>query len=151
MAGSIPPGRAGQKYVALDDDGVDTGPDNTHALTEIFGLEIGVWRRPGHLPKDREWNMVIPEDVYLPEIDNLHKLERAVIFYLHQRWDLVAYLNQKYGMPNSGSGDSFTGQLVYRGRSKIEAAIGDEKNRYIGRRLRFRGLRRVQKITNDLG
>jgi hypothetical protein len=151
MAGSIPPNRAGQKYVALDDDGVDTGPDNTHGLTEIFGLEVGIWRRPGHLPKDQQWNMVIPEDVYLPEVDNLNKLERNVIFLLHQRWDLAAWLNQKYGLPSSATGDAFTGQLVYRGRSKIEAASGDGTNRFIGRRLRFRGLRRVQKITNDLG
>lgn len=151
MMNTVPPNRAGQKYVGIDDDGIDTGPENTHALTEYFSLSIGIWRRPGHLPKDQQWNMVVPEDVYLPEISNLHDLERRVIFYLHNRWDLVGYLNKKYELPDAGRGGTFTGQLVYRGRGKIESAAGDEANRFIGRRLRFRGLRRVQKITNDLG
>lgn len=151
MMDTVPPNRAGQKYVAIDDDGIDTGPENTHGLTEFYNLSIGIWRRPGHLPKDQQWNMVIPEDTYLPEISNLNDLERRVVFWLHNRWDLAGWLNTKYSLPDAGKGDKFTGQLVYRGRSKIESAIGDEGNRFIGRRLRFRGLRRVQKITSDLG
>lgn len=149
--GNVPPNTAGPKYISLDDDGVDTGPDNTHALTEIFGLEIAIWRRPGHLTKDYRDQAYLPEDRYLPEISNLHDLERRVVFFLHQRWDLVAWLNTKYGLPDSGKGDNFTGQLVYRGRSKLDSVATDKGELYIGRRLRFRGLRRVQKITNDLG
>lgn len=151
---TVPPNRAGQKFIGIDDGGVETGPANTHALTEIYMIDIGIWRRPGHLPKDMLGNVMLPEDLYLPEISTLNDLERRVVFWLHQRWDLLNYINGKYGLPDEGRGDNFTGQLVYSGRSKVETASPDQQQPgivFLGRKLRFRGLRRVQKITDSLG
>jgi hypothetical protein len=150
----IPPNRAGQKFIAIDDGGVETGPDNTHALTEIYTLEVGIWRRPGHLPKDMLGQSMLPEDLYLPEISTLNDMERRVIFWLHNRWELLTYINGKYGLPDEGRGDNFIEKLSYRGRTKVETAQPDEGQPglvFIGRKLRFRGLKRIQKITDSLG
>lgn len=150
----VPPNRAGQKFIAIDDGGVETGPANTYGLTEIYNIEIGIWRRPGHLPKDMLGQAMLPEDLYLPEISTLNDLERRVIFWLHFKKELPPYLNAKYGLPDEGRGDIFQEMLTYRGRTKVETAQPDEGQPglvFIGRKLRFRGLKRIQKITDSLG
>lgn len=150
-----PPARAGNFYIAVDEDGVDVGPERTNALTEIYKIEVTVWRRPGHLPKDFLGNIVLPEDRYLPEIKTLHDLERRVIYHLHG-WrastnTLRNFLNTKFNLPDVGRGDAFITELMSTGRGRKEKHQVDDGMPFIGRRLRFRGLMRVQKISNDLG
>jgi hypothetical protein len=143
--------KSGQLFVGIDEDGVTAGPANTYGLTETFQLSIAVWRRPGHLPKDMYDQMVIPEDRYLPELSTLHQLERRVMFWLHHRWEFLNYINEKYKLPDAGRGDKFTEALTFAGSSKKEVYVVREGVAYMGRRLRFRGLKRIQKITSDLG
>lgn len=143
--------KSGQIYIGIDEDGISAGPPETYALTETFQIEVAVWRRPGHLPKDMYDQLVVPEDRYLPEVSTLHDLERRVLFWLHHRWPFLTYINAKYGLPDSGRGDKFTEALTYSGSSRKEVYTVREGVAYMGRRLRFRGLKRTQKITNDLG
>lgn len=141
-----PPNRAGQFYVALDDGGVSTGPDNTDALTEIYTIEVAVWRRPGHLPRDREGELQKVDDIYLSNIQTLHSLEREIIARLHNNYSLMTAVNAQFSLPTGSMADKFLQPWVYRGRSKVEGMTDDNGNRtFIGRRLQFRGMKRIQK------
>lgn len=148
---AVPPNIAGQKYIAIDDDGVDAGPDKNRELSESFGFEVAIWRRPSHLAPDMTGMVMLTEDRYKPEISTLNDLERRVIKHLHQNWDYLAFLNDKFGLADAGRGDNFILPPVYRGRSKIDFAMIDQDTAFIGRRMKFRGLKRVQKHSIDLG
>lgn len=153
--GTFPFAATGQFFVGIDEDGESGGNAETNALTEVFSIEIGVWRRPGHLPKDMHGQMLVPQDRYLPEIKTLHDLERRVKVFLHHRWELVQALNTKYGLPDSGRGDNFITSLVWQSTSRKDAYVAGTSAQnaiaFVGRRLKFRGLKRVQKISTDLG
>lgn len=143
---SKPPNIAGQWYVALDDAGVDTGPDNTDALTENFSIDVGIWRRPGGLPNDRQGELQKVDDIYLANIQSLHDLERLVISQLHNNWTMISTINTQFSLDNTTL-MPFNMPWIYRGRSKMEGVtLADGTARaFLGRRLRFRGMRRIQK------
>lgn len=155
----LPPPRAGAFFVGIDDAGVESGPEETNALTEICNIEIGVWRRPGHLSQaDMIGKMKLPDDPYLQGIMTLTKLERMVLVTdesqqtggLHQNYGAMNFVNQLFGLPNIDLGAGFNTPLVFRGFSRFESiALPNSKDAdvYFGRRLRFRGFKRIQKYS----
>ncbi len=153
---ALPPNEAGQFYVAIDDSGVETGPDTTSSLREILTITIGIWRRPEHLSlKDRKGLLKLPVDKYLLGAYTIHDLERAVILPrlngLHQNWKFVNELNTKYELPHPEYGDKFFLPFVYRGRGRMETVGNDTETgavvAWYGYRLRFRGLAREQSMS----
>lgn len=158
---------AGQFYVALDDSGVETGPDETDSLKEILTITIGVWRRPEHLMKDKRGILKLPHDQYLLGAWTLHELERSVIVHktggstqvnkdgLHNNWSFMSELNSRYNLPNAEYGAKFTQPLRYKGKGRmVTTTVGGEPNSEIqawyGYLLRFRGLYREQKMRDNL-
>jgi hypothetical protein len=163
---ALPPNDAGQFYIALDDGGIETGPDNTAALTETLNITVGIWRKPEHLAlKDKRGNLQLPIDKYLIGAYTLHDLERKVIverpsekmYGLHQSWSFMRGLNERYALPHLVDGDVFFTPLFYRGRGRMET-VGIERGilpdgsvdaqTWYGYRLRFRGLSRTQATNN---
>lgn len=162
----LPPPRAGQFFIGIDDAGVDAGPDETNALTEICNIEIGVWRRPGHLSQqDMIGKMKLPDDLYLAGIMTLTKLERMVLCPvvgqasggLDKNYGAMNFINSLFGLPSADLGAGFNEPLRFRGFSRFESiAIENsgtpgDANAYFGRRLRFRGLKRIQKPVELIG
>lgn len=160
----IPPAIGEQYYIALDDAGVETGPEETDALTEILNLEIGVWRRPGGKPADRLGLLKLPTDLYLNNIYSNTQLERMVIVAtgpvkqsggLHMNWRLPLFINELFKLPNDDEGAGFLGALTFRGYSRFESigipGQGNDAVAYYGRRLRFRGLKRIQNVRATIG
>jgi len=150
----IPPATADQYYVALDDAGVDAGPEDTDALTEILNLEIGVWRRPGGKPADRLGLLKLPSDLYLANIYTNTELERLVILSLHQNWKIWTFINTLFKLPDDDLGAGFQDRFVFRGYSRFESIAipgGNDATAFYGRRLRFRGLKRVQNVRATIG
>ena len=159
---AMPPNEAGQFYVAIDDGGVEAGRDETAALQETLTLVIGIWRRPEHLSqKDRRANLKLPIDKYLLGAYTLHDLERMVLIFrasgepklngLHQNFEFMNALNNRYNLPHAELGSKFNLPLFYRGRGRMETVGLDDQgtvNAFYGYRLRFRGLTRVQ-VTNN--
>lgn len=158
---AIPPYNAGPFYIALDDSGTEGGNDETDDLEETLNLTISIWRRPEHLLNDRKGLMKYPQDKYLIGAWTLHRLERAVVVHksaspvkngLHQNWSLVSGINARYNLPSDEDGASFILPLRYKGRGRMETTgYADDQGTaqvFYGYRLRFRGLKRVQKMRN---
>lgn len=158
---NVPPANAGAFYIAIDDAGDESGPEDTDALTETVNLEIGVWKRTGGRTDDRLGTLKLPDDIYLASIYTNTDLERMVKIPdgasghggLHNNWRLVAFINTLFGLPSDTLGAGFTGQLTYRGSGRFEAITLPDNTAisFYGRRLRFRGLRRVQKSRATIG
>ncbi len=157
-----PPAEAGQFFIGIDEAGVEPGPDNTDALTEIFTITVGIWRRPGYLgQRDRRGFMKLPDDMYVQGAYTLSDLERKVIIHkstlhaaeqnkdgLHNNWAFRTAINAAYNLPDLALGAEFTGCFHYKGRGRMEPLVVDEGNTaqaWMGYRLRFRGLERIQK------
>lgn len=160
----LPPATAGDYYVAIDDAGVETGPEETDALTEILSPEIGIWRRPSGKPADRLGLLKLPEDIYLNSIYSNTNLERMVICPtredtskggLHMNWGFVTFLNSKFELPSADLGAGFLSPLIFRGFSRFETVgipgKSNDPDVFYGRRLRFRGLKRIQKVRATIG
>lgn len=163
---TLPPNDAGMFYIGLDDGGVEGGPDNTEALTEVLNWTIGIWKKPEHLQlKDKRGDLQLPRDKYLVGAYTLYDLERRVIvdrsvngrFGFHKNWQFMNGLNERFSLPSESDGDKFYTPMSYRGRGRMEK-MGVERGGlpdggvdvqlWIGYRLRFRGLMRTQATNN---
>lgn len=159
---ALPPNDAAPFFIALDDGGVEGGPDNTEALTEVLNWTIGIWRKPEHLQlKDKRGDLQLPRDKYLVGSYTLHDLERKVmvanptnnLFGFHKNWAFMKGLNERFALPHVVDGDAYFTPLSFRGRGRMEM-IGIDKGMlpngevdaqcWFGYRLRFRGLQRTQ-------
>jgi hypothetical protein len=160
----LPPATADQFYVAIDDAGVEVGPDETDALTEILNIEIGVWRRPGGKPADRLGMLKLPQDIYLAGIYTNTDLERMVLCPtgaaknkggLHKNYGFLTFVNTLFGLPDDDLGAAFMDPLNFRGFSRFESIAipgqSTDPDVFYGRRLRFRGLKRIQKVRELIG
>lgn len=146
---SEPPPSAGQWYVSIDDGGIDqTARPEDHYLRELFRVEVGVWRRPDQLPKDRKRDLLKTTSIYAAEAQTLESLERAVIRKLHKSQGWRQLCNTNAGFPSAANGDQVIMPLVYLGRSKCETISFGSQNEHVffGRRLRFRGADRTQSL-----
>lgn len=153
---TLPTASAGPFFIGIDEGSVEGGEENSHKLKEVFNIEIGIWRRPHNLPKDRWREYLKVQNMYLPEVATLDTLERQVITALHGYGkrnggpSLWEFINTKFQLPISGRGDRFNGTLMYKGRGKSEViSLPAEEGggEFYGRRLRFRGLDRTQSTT----
>ena len=145
----IPPATAGDFYVAVDDNGVETGREVNNELREIVGLEISIWRRERDMPQDMSGLSFLDQHRYKVAATTLENMERLVIKTLHHNWSFRVFINDRFALPSDAVGDVFLGSLTYRGRGRNETVGLPESNdatMFIGRRLRFRGLHRTQKI-----
>jgi hypothetical protein len=157
---ALPSYDAGNFFIAIDDMGVETGSEVTDSLREILNIQIGIWRRPEFLAKDRRGLLKMPQDLYLLGSWTLHDLERAVIVHksgdptkpngLHNNWSFRTALNTYCNLPNENDGAEFITPWNYRGRGRMESVTldnrGGEDQAFLGYRLRFRGCMREQKL-----
>ncbi len=147
----FPPPMASNWHIALDDGGIETGNQVNNELVEVLTLMVGIWKRPGGVAPDRQGNLMLETDLYQRQVSTIEQLERAIIKTLHENHAVDAYINTKFGLPVAGLGDAFGGRWVYRGRQKMESvALPDYQGSpvWIGRRLRFTGLKRTQRVSN---
>jgi len=146
--GGNPPQRPASFYVAIDEVCVES--DAKEHLREIFEIEIVVWRRLGTLPSDRRGDAHLRDDPYLATLQTLDDLEQSVILAIHANYtDITAATNTALGTGAPSGGDIFQMALFYQGRKRSELfpKRSDQANaQWLGRRLRFRGMTRVQAI-----
>lgn len=163
---ALPPNDAAPYYIALDDAGIEAGPENTEALTEILNWTVGIWRKPEHLNlKDKRGDLQLPIDKYLLGAYTLHDLERKVIvdrpgnklWGFHKNWAFMRALNERFSLPHAQDGDVFFTPMTFRGRGRMEmlgidrGVLGDgsiDVQTWFGYRYRFRGLMRTQATNN---
>jgi hypothetical protein len=144
-------------FIGIDDAGVEGGPEETNALTEICNIEIGVWRRPGHLNQaDMLGKMKLPDDPYIAGILTATKLERMVLVPvvgqqsggLHQNYGAMNFINRLFELPSDELGAGFNTPLVFRASRVLSRwqlrTVANQAQAYYGRRLRFRGFKRIQ-------
>jgi hypothetical protein len=146
----FPPPMAPAFYVALDDAGVESGPENNDYLKEILNIEVSVWREASRTPKDYRGKLFTKDDLYLSQIYTISDLERFVLAVLHRSFTLRVAINDQFDLPNVARQEQgFEGCLMYRGRARAEVAVDTDSGNsreFIGMRLRFRGLHRNQYI-----
>jgi hypothetical protein len=144
-----PPEAAGEWYLAIDELGVAS--HSRDHLAEEFSIEVAIWRRLGQFPADRRGEAMLPESVYLAAMHTLDSLERRVILALHGNFaEVVAGANTEAGAGMSDGGDVYQLALYYQGRDRAET-LPNQRSRqqpqWIGRRLKFRGMNRVQALS----
>jgi len=149
--GAVPIVTTSAFYVSLDDDGVTTTDPRNYHLTEEYAIEIGIWRRTGRLPEDYRGQLQLPDDIYIATAKTITDLERMVVGKLHKIEAARTSINTQFELPDATLGAAFNGHLTYVGRSKNEtfAITGQRGTKtFAGRRLRLRGLRRIQRIDS---
>lgn len=136
----LPPATAASPYVAIRELGVKS--DGRSFLREEHQLEISLWRRATDLPDDVSADALYGDDAVLPDVATIDQLERLAIAALHGNDIAISQaLNQSLGLGSGSAGDRFQLPLFYTGRK------GTELSRpWLGRRLHFTGLTRVQPI-----
>jgi hypothetical protein len=148
--GGVPPPMSPAFYVALDDAGVDSGPENNDYLKEILKITVSVWREAGRMPKDYRGKMFTKDDLYLAQIYTISDLERLVLGALHRSFPCRVAINAQFRLPALQRGEaSFDGCWIYRGRTRAEVAVdgeGQSARAIVGMRLQFRGLHRNQAV-----
>ena len=79
----------------------------------------------------------------------MEDIERDVLNAIHQRFEFVTFLNDRFGLPGD-LGDIYQTPLAYRGRQKTRdftpPEVTDASSVFKGRELRFQGLRRIQTV-----
>ena len=147
--GGSPTEAAGEWYLAIDERGVES--DARSHLSEEFEIEISIWRRLGQFPADRLGETQLHESEYLSAMHTLDTLERQVILKLHGNFESVtSAANTELGAGLPGGGDVFQLALYYEGRGRTETlprSGSRQQPTWIGRRLRFRGMTRVQALS----
>lgn len=151
---SMPPWPSGQFYVTLEDNGTASGPDVSYYLKEIFSVDIGIWRRPGPLQKDRWGTFQFRDNQYLGSVQTLDRIERRIIELLHNKPAAMVDLNNRFGLPNEEAGDRFSAYFRYRGRSGMENKFPPEQGAsddimFIGRTMSFTGSMRLQSVPQQ--
>lgn len=145
--GATPTPAAGEILVAIDEYRVESR--SAAHLAEHYEIEVGIWRRVGQFPADRRGELLLPEAAYTHALQSLDVLERKVVTALHGNYEAVTQqMNTFYGLGAGEQGDIVQGAPLYRGRGRAEhwppITQAHPKPNWLGRRLRFAGLRRVQ-------
>lgn len=145
--GGHPPSSAGEFYVAIDDISVK-GDARAH-LREEYEVAVSIWRRLGQHPEDRTGDVLETEDPYLPSLLTLDQLERDVIRFIHANYtEVTKTANATLGTGTPGKGDILQLAMYYQGHAGSERFTSEPRNTsrpdWIGRRLRFAGMTRVQ-------
>lgn len=146
-----PPAVAGQFFIALEDAGLASGPEESHYLKEIYSIEISIWRRPGPLQRDRWGEFEFRENKYLGSAKTLEKIERSIIELLHHKPAAMVDLNTRFSLPSEHLGENFSSSLRYRGRGGVLTNVLPESPEiaFIGRTLTFSGSMRLQTVPQQ--
>lgn len=145
-----PPAAAGQRYVAVDEGGVNVYSGDEAWLGEQYTILVSIMRRAGQYPADRQGDLLVRETT---AIKSLEELERRTIEALHGNELLRKAYNEALGVPNDYFGEIAIQPLWYRGRGRtfiFESPL-DEPNfvyAWWRRDLRFSGMNRKQKPEN---
>jgi hypothetical protein len=147
---SSPPQLARGFYVALSCSGVQGGPAGNHYLKETYALTLGIWKESGVLPADLVGHAQLNSDEYQKGSETLDSLERKLIDQLHQAQEVRNVVNGKFGLPGSNGGE-FLLPFHYDsgGDDELVSPFGGQQGtaaQYLGRRLRFVGFTRNQRI-----
>lgn len=149
--GAHPPPTASDWYIAMDFGGESqTAGPQQHFLREEYSLIFGIWRRQTEIPRDRLGRLNLRTDLYRPQATTIQAMSRALIKNLHQQFWLVTEINLKLAA-NEVYGNKVLSPLVYLGSGANEEYTVDsmrtnDVETMIGRRMKFRGLRRIQTI-----
>ena len=141
----MPPRRAGDWYVALDEDYIRGKKDQAH-IEEVYGVSIYVCRRPDKLPDDFRGQLTYPDDVYLATMLTLEKMERQVLKSIHNNQTMRAAANTLGGFPAADKGDSYQLPLQYDGRGSIQTSDVPDSGMWSCREMKFSGMLRVQAL-----
>ena len=157
---AVPPARAPEWFVGIDDGGMaQTAPEDSNYVREVARIQIGIWRRQGEVPRDDSGIPLKHTDPYRSDRQTLETIERKVIralIGLPQRNDLVEAINAVIQADQDEYGECVGKPLRYLGRGKNETYIprGHQANEdiptFIGRRLNFVGLDRIQELSTNL-
>jgi hypothetical protein len=143
-----PPATAADFHIAFDDGGSTVEGPRTYMLQEQLSIVAGVWRRMASTPDDRYAELIKRTNIYTAQVASLDKLVRQVVTAIHHNFTLTSDLNTIWGLPNDEHGSIFESTLTYDGHNGLEkfSHIEAADLIWVGRRLRFTGLRRQQKI-----
>lgn len=144
-----PPQLAKGFHIALDDNGVATSTRENHYLQEQYAVIVGVWIEAAITPADYAGTLQLAESIYQKGTLTLNDIERLVITQIHQQNEPRNFTNCKFGLPGE-KGDIFLAPMIYDGRGTNETIASNQNNprsaQWLGRRLRFSGFQRNQKI-----
>jgi hypothetical protein len=74
---------------------------------------------------------------------------------LHKNYGFLTFVNTLFGLPDDDLGAAFMDPLNFRGFSRFESIAipgqSTDPDVFYGRRLRFRGLKRIQKVRELIG
>lgn len=149
--GAYPPPTASDWYIAIDFGGESqTAGPQQYFLREEYSLLIGIWRRQTEVPRDRLGRMNLRSDLYRPQATTIQAMSRSLIKNLHQQFWLPTEINLKLATDES-YGNKVQSPLIYLGSGANEPYTVDslrtnDVETFIGRRMKFRGLMRSQKI-----
>ena len=157
---TFPPYTSPEWYVGIDDNGISqTAPEDSNYMREVAQIQIGVWRRQGVTPRDQSGNQLLYYDPYRPDrvtLDQMENKVKSALVGLPQRNELVDAINEIIENNPDEFGYCVTKPLRYMGRSKSEVYVppahvgGDDIPTYLGRRLNFTGLDRIQEYDEIL-
>jgi hypothetical protein len=146
---ALPHPKSKQWYVAIDVNAMEPGPSNSAYLKEEQTVDIGIWRRVSERPIDYLYNLLFRTDKYQATIKTIEQLEREVMTVLHFKPDVRNFINTQFSLPSDALGDVFTSPLTYLGKEDDRIVTPPESSiQFIGHRLRFKGLMRLQRISN---
>jgi hypothetical protein len=138
---------AGDLYVCISEGGVQS--ESRLHLSERYEIEVSIWRRATAAPTDRQGDLLLPDDQYLANMTTLDDLERAVIAQVHGNDADIRQAANAVLISGGASGDGFSVTLFYAGRGPSETFADHARANvgWIGRRLRFGGMLRVQPLS----
>lgn len=152
---AYPPPTAGDWYIAMDFAGESqTAGPQQYFLREEYSFLFGIWRRQTEVPRDRLGRMNLRSDLYRPQATTIQAMSRALIKNLHQQFWLTTEVSLKI-QNNDINGNVPESPLIYLGSNANEQYTVDsmrtgDVETFIGRRLKFRGLLRIQ-TTTEMG
>ena len=149
----FPSPTSGQFFIGIYGTAMSgTGGENDYFLRQNHTLDVAIWRQTSVNPKDQSGDIYEITDSRRPAIETLDRLESKVTQALHQNQELRAACDAIAVTDQDTFGrESFKTPLVYLGWNGHEPFSlpggGPDGRTFVGRRIRFRGLTRVQRIS----
>jgi len=137
---------AGDLYVCISEGGVQS--ESRLHLSERHEIEVSIWRRATAVPTDRQGDLLLPDDQYVANLQTLDDLERAIIAHIHGNDADIRQAANALLTSGGANSDGFSVTLFYAGRGPSETFTDRPRSsaEWIGRRLRFGGMLRIQPL-----
>ncbi len=149
--GALPPPTASDWYLAFDFAGESqTARPEDYFLREEYSITFGIWKRQTEIPRDRLGRLSLTQDLYRPQALTLHATNRKLVTTFHQKFWLPNYISEKINASES-NGNVAISPLIYLGcganeQYTVDSMRSNDVETFIGRRCKFKGLMRIQKI-----